>query len=367
MIYKRLLFPFLSLFDPEWIHDVTIQTLALVSQAAILRKALRSFYGYQHQALRQELWGLTFSNPVGLAAGFYKNARAVSAWAALGFGFLEVGTVTALAQPGNPKPRLFRLPGDRALINRMGFNNDGAKIISERLRRFRQGHPNSIPLGVNIGKSPTVDLAEAVDDYLLSFTALWPYADYFAINVSSPNTPGLRQLQEPARLSELLRHLRARNEEMARSTGVSPKPLLVKIAPDLSWDGLEAILEVQERVPFEGIIATNTTLSRQGVHTPTSEEGGLSGRPLKDMATAVVRYVYRHSRGCLPVIGVGGIFSAEDAYEKIKAGARLLQVYTGLVYEGPFLARRIHRGLVSLLRRDGFLNIAQAIGVEAES
>jgi dihydroorotate dehydrogenase len=318
--------------------------------------------------LRQEVWGLTFSNPIGLAAGFDKNCELPRLWPALGFGFAELGTVTAQAQPGNERPRLFRLTADRALINRLGFNNDGAQAIARSLaRRLRRGRP-PIPLGLNLGKSRATPLADAAGDYLLSFRLLWPLADYVAINVSSPNTPGLRDLQSEAQLEPLLRVLRDENERCAAAHRAAPRPLLLKVSPDLDAAGLASIVRVALHHKVAGLIATNTTIARAPLRASASlaqQEGGLSGAPLRDRSTEVIRLLYRLGEGQLPIIGVGGIFTAADAYAKIRAGASLLQVYTGFIYEGPSLPRRLAAGLGDCLRRDGFSTIADAVGRDA--
>jgi dihydroorotate dehydrogenase len=310
--------------------------------------------------------GISFPNPIGLAAGFDKNGVAVDALAALGFGFIEVGTVTNEAQPGNPKPRIFRLPSDRALINRLGFNNDGADAVAGNLRGHR---PNCI-LGVNIGKSRSVAVEEAIPDYLASFEKVFSVADYVTINVSSPNTPNLRELQRRELLEDLLKALQSRNRELGQRDGNSlarPKPLLLKIAPDLDDREIESIVDVALRNEIAGIIATNTTIQRDHLSTPAADlnaigEGGLSGVPLRTRSNEVISTLYRMTSGRLPIIGVGGVFTAEDAWEKIRAGAGLIQIYTGLIYEGPSVARRINRGLAAILEREGFNSLDDAVG-----
>jgi dihydroorotate dehydrogenase len=318
--------------------------------------------------LAQELWGLTFPNPIGLAAGFDKNGALPHVWAALGFGAAELGTVTALAQPGNPSPRLFRLADQRALINRLGFNNRGAAVVARDLRRRLRHHRPRSPLGINLGKSRAAALADAVEDYRASFAVLFDCADYLVVNVSSPNTPGLRDLQAAAQLAHLLEALQADNRRLAAERGGAARPLLVKVAPDLGDDDLRAIVDVASSNDLAGVIATNTTVDRTMLpagHPLASEAGGLSGAPLRERATAVIRRIYRLSGGQLPIIGAGGIFSAADAYEKVRAGASLLQVYTGFVYEGPGLPRRLCRGLRTLLARDGFATLREAVGADA--
>ena len=330
----------LSYHDPELVHERTIGVLARLGKVA---PAVGG-------ALRVDdpvtVLGLRFPNRVGLAAGMDKNGRALPAWAALGFGFVEVGTVTRLAQPGNPKPRLFSLPASDAVINRMGFNNDGAEALSAKLAR--DGKPG-VPLGISIGKSKVTPLEDAVEDYRFSLRALYPYADYFAINVSSPNTPGLRQLQDRTALGELLGELRTTSAELAGSG--APTPVLVKVAPDLTEDALAELLEVALEHGVAGIIATNTTLARDGIAPAESslagQAGGLSGRPLTARAAEVVRFVHDHTGGSLPIIGVGGIMGPDDAVRLVDAGASLVQLYTGFALHGPGLVRRVSRGLAA--------------------
>ncbi len=312
-------------------------------------------------------FGLEFRNPVGLAAGFDKNGIAVPALSALGFGFVEVGTVTSEPQPGNPKPRLFRLPEDRALINRLGFNNSGASQLAENLKRHRP----SCVLGVNIGKSRSVAVEDAIPDYLKSFDAVYDIADYIAVNVSSPNTPNLRELQRADLLTELLQSLQKRNAELARANSGRSRPLLLKIAPDLDQPQIESIIEVALRTNISGIIATNTTVAREGLRTSAVEvqacgEGGLSGAPLRERSNQVISLAHQLTRGELPIIGVGGIFTAEDAWDKICAGASLIQLYTGFIYEGPGVAKRINEGLLEILRREHFKSIDEAVGCRSK-
>ena len=315
-----------------------------------------------------ERFGLTFRNPVGLAAGFDKNGTAAQALAALGFGFIEVGSVTSEPQPGNPRPRLFRLPRDRALINRAGFNNCGAAELANNIKRHRPG----CVLGVNIGKCRRIPIEDAIPDYLETLAAVYDVADYVAVNVSSPNTPNLRELQRPQMLRNLLESLQQRNAELARQDVLSkPKPLLLKIAPDLNRGEIESIVEVAMGAGISGIIATNTTVTRDDLLTSNDDvtacgEGGLSGSPLRQRSNQVVALVYRLTRGALPIIGVGGVFTAEDAWEKISAGASLIQLYTGFIYEGPNVARRINEGLAGILRREGFKTLDEAVGCQAD-
>lgn len=297
-------------------------------------------------------FGLRFANPLGIAAGFDKNAVAANQLASLGFGFVEVGTVTYEGQPGNPKPRLFRLPEDEALINRLGFNNDGAPAVAQRLSKMDR----SCVVGVNIGKNKDVPIEEATENYLASFELLSPHADYVAINISSPNTPNLRELQKADHLEELLGSL-------ARAADAR-KPLLVKIAPDLSEAEIEAAVDICVKHRIDGIIATNTTVGREGLRSDVEAigAGGLSGRPLRSLATDVIRRVYRHSKARLPIIGVGGIFTGDDAFEKIAAGASLIQAYTGFVYGGPTFARDVNERLAAILKERGFACLDDAVG-----
>jgi dihydroorotate dehydrogenase len=328
--YELFVRPLLFSLDAETAHHVTMRLLGQASQFDVALSALKLF---QPMPKPITLFGLKFPNPIGLAAGLDKNGVAVPAWAALGFGLIEIGTVTAKAQPGNPKPRIFRLPEQQALINRLGFNNDGADAIAQRLAALRvSGRWPAVPVGINIGKSRTTPLEQATDDYLYSFRRLRDLADYITLNISSPNTPGLRELQEPEKLSELL-------YVIGKEAGTAPKPLVVKISPDLSDTELKAILAVCEENGVSGIIATNTTLDHSSVAPQLDQEGGLSGAPLRDKSTALVREI--NARSTIPVIASGGIFDAESATEKFHAGAVLIQLYTGLVYRGPQLLREI--------------------------
>jgi dihydroorotate dehydrogenase len=328
--YELFVRPLLFSLDAETAHHVTV---GLLGRASNFDTALRVLRSFQPASKPKTLFGLNFPNPIGLAAGLDKNGVALPAWAALGFGFIEIGTVTAKAQPGNPKPRIFRLPEQQALINRLGFNNDGADAIAQRLARLREsGRWPAVPVGINIGKSRVTPLEQATDDYLYSFRTLRDFADYITLNVSSPNTPGLRELQEPERLSELL-------SAIGNEAGTTPKPLVVKISPDLSGAELKTILAVCEKNGVSGIIATNTTLDHSSIAPQLDQAGGLSGAPLRDKSTALVREIAAQST--IPVIASGGIFDAESAREKFQAGAQLIQLYTGLVYRGPQLLREI--------------------------
>lgn len=342
--------PLLFAGDPERTHDRAMGLLATVSSSAPLRRALEARHRVEHPALEQRLWGLRFAAPVGLAAGFDKSARAPLAWQALGFGFAELGTVTPDPQPGNPKPRVWRDARRKALVNRLGFNNDGARAMAERLAAAR---PHAtIPLGVNIGKQRDTPLEQAVRDYLACLEACGPAADFVVVNVSSPNTPGLRALQERGRLRGLLEPLR----ERAKALG---KPLLVKLDPDLQPAALEGAVTECLDARVDAIVATNTSVE---LPRPAGMEGGVSGLPLKQRSTEVLRAIAELTRGEVPLVGVGGVFTAEDAYEKVLAGASLVEVYTGFVYEGPGCARRIHMGLAGLLQRDGHRHLRDSAG-----
>jgi dihydroorotate dehydrogenase len=333
-VYERFVRPILFSLSAEAAHDLAIRNLRAMSA---LPSVLRALERFKPPAKPKTVFGLTFPNPIGLAAGFDKNGVAIPAWAALGFGFVEIGTVTAKAQPGNPKPRIFRYPEQGALINRLGFNNDGADAIAARLRALREsGRWPAIPVGINIGKSKMTPIEEAVTDYVYSFRLLAPLADYVVLNVSSPNTPGLRSLQEHDALEQLLRAIRDENQNHT-------KPVLLKIAPDLSFSELEQIIAASEQNGIAGIIATNTTIDHSSIPASRDQTGGLSGRPLREKSTEFVRAITARSR--LPVIASGGIFDAENAKEKLEAGAQLLQVYTGYVYRGPGLIREISAAL----------------------
>ena len=368
MLYRSLLRPILFRLPPETAHEFALHTLALALAPAPLRRAVARRFAVTERSFGElKRFGLTFPNPVGLAAGFDKNGRVLDEMAALGFGFVEAGTVTHLPQPGNPRPRLFRLPKDRALINRQGFNNDGAAALARRLAHVRP----ACVLGVNIGKSRAVELDDAVADYLASFDLVQPHADYVAVNVSSPNTPNLRELQRADRLAALLGALQARNRELSATTGRAPVPLLLKVAPDLGEGDLEMIVDVALGAEVAGIIATNTTTGRDGLKTPAAEvaaygDGGLSGAPLRARSTQMVARLRRLSRGRLVVVGVGGIFDASDAWEKICAGASLVQLYTGLVYRGVRVAREINAGLAARLERHGFRTLDEAVGCRTD-
>jgi dihydroorotate dehydrogenase len=357
----NLLRPLLFSFSPEKAHQLAFSQLELIQRNATIRQWMANQLRVEDKRLKSTVFGLEFSNPVGLAAGFDKNARILPMWHALGFGFAELGTITPRPQSGNPAPRLFRLPEDLAVINRMGFNNDGAEGIRGRLLEYlNSGIWPSMPVGINLGKQKETSLEKAAEDYAVLLDSFLDLGDYFVVNVSSPNTPGLRELQEKTRLDELLAMVQSR----VRSRCLPHiRPVLMKIAPDLEYSQLDDVLELCLKHGLAGIIATNTTLSREGLTTRIDETGGLSGMPLRKRSTDFVRYIHEKVSGKLKIIGVGGVFSAEDAYEKIQAGASLIQVYTGFVYEGPAMARNINRGLLKLLERDGVKHISEVVGV----
>jgi dihydroorotate dehydrogenase len=328
--------------DAEKVHHWVMKQLLFAYSIGLLRKCLKAIFVLKDPSLERTLWGITFPNPVGLAAGFDKDAKYTDPLACLGFGYIEIGTVTPRSQPGNPKPRLFRLPADQALINRMGFNNDGATMAAERLKKRKE----KIIIGGNIGKNKDTPNEEAVSDYEKSFVELFPFVDYFVVNVSSPNTPGLRALQDKEPLTQLLGRLQALNKQNKKT-----KPILLKIAPDLTNEQLDDIIDIVRTTALHGIVATNTTISRESLATPAEEvnqigAGGLSGAPVRQRATDVIKYIHTRSNGQIPIMASGGIFTAADAKEKLDAGASLVQVYTGFIYEGPGIAKNICKGLL---------------------
>lgn len=344
-MYKSILKPYFFKKDPESAHYFTVDLLKTAFSLPLGKTIFKSLYGYSHPSLERKVFGLTFKNPVGLAAGFDKDGKFYKEMAQVGFGFMEIGTVTPLPQGGNPQPRLFRLPQDEALINRMGFNNDGVDAMVERLKKY--GKPKGVRLGGNIGKNKVTPNENAVDDYIICFEKLHDYVDFFVVNVSSPNTPGLRELQEKGPLLKILSELMKRN--LAKAT---QRPILLKIAPDLTDTQLDDIIDIVAESGIDGIIATNTTIDRGGLKTPKSEidtigNGGLSGAPVQERSTEVIRYLHDKSQGAFPIIGVGGINSGASALEKIKAGATLVQVYSGMVYEGPGLIKEINKHIVA--------------------
>lgn len=337
-MYKSILRPILFQFDPEKVHHFTFSAIRNMFKIPFAGKLASSIYEVKDVRLEREVFGLKFKNPVGLAAGFDKNAVLYNELAAFGFGFVEIGTVTPKPQDGNPKKRLFRLRADQAIINRMGFNNDGVEAVVKRLRET----PSKIIIGGNIGKNKVTSNAQAVEDYKVNFEALFAYVDYFVVNVSSPNTPNLRALQEKEPLKQLLNELQKLNLQKPKQ-----KPILLKIAPDLTDEQLLDIIEIVAETKIDGVIATNTTISRDNLHSKNQKQtGGLSGRPLTHRSTAVIRFLSEQSKNAFPIIGVGGIHSAKDAVEKLEAGASLVQLYTGFIYEGPKLIKEINQAIL---------------------
>ncbi|MGH2554030.1 MAG: quinone-dependent dihydroorotate dehydrogenase, partial [Chitinophagaceae bacterium] len=351
----------LFLLPPEWVHYFSMNCLKALCRIGLLRKLLAAFFTIYDSRLTIQIFNLQFKNPVGLGAGFDKNAKYLRELECLGFGFVEIGTVTPLPQAGNDKPRLFRLPKDKALINRMGFNNDGVKVIAERLRQWSKVNSQSqkphtqfttnhsqLIIGGNIVKNKTSPNEEAWKDYVICFKELHPYVDYFVVNVSSPNTPGLRELQEKESLRKILCHLQLLNKEHTIA-----KPLLLKIAPDLTQEQLVDVIDLAIEIKLDGLVATNSTISREGLVTHYSKlttigAGGLSGLPLKRRSTEVVKYICERTQGKIPVMASGGIFTGEDAKEKMEAGASLLQVWTGFIYEGPGIVKKICKHLSTI-------------------
>lgn len=357
MSYRSLVRPLLFRLSPETAHEFALHSLSLLPSRILAKRST------QNPISR---FGLLFSNPVGLAAGFDKNGIALRPLAALGFGFIEAGTVTLHPQPGNPRPRLFRLSEDQALINRAGFNNEGAAAFAKRVEHNR---PDCV-LGVSIGKSKITPLEDATDDYLKSFELVYNVADYIAVNVSSPNTPQLRELQQSEQLAALLSALQGRGRELEQRYQ-KRVPLLVKLSPDLERSDLEMIVDVIKSLQIDGIIATNTTISRENLSTDATVvaaagAGGLSGKPLKSRSTQMIAQLYELTGGSIPLIGVGGIFTARDAWEKICAGASLVQLYTGFIYQGPNIANDINEGLARILVREKFASIDAAVGSRAK-
>jgi len=358
-LHKKILRPLLFQQDSERAHNFVVTQLARASKNKFTCDLIGKLYGSPE--LPTEVFGLKFPNPVGLAAGMDKHAAAVPGWLALGFGFCELGGVTWHAQPGNPQPRMFRAIPDEAVINRMGFNNSGAEAVAQKLTEWKiSGRWPNHPVGINLGKSKITPLENAAEDYANSFRVLRDLADFFVVNVSSPNTPNLRQLQDKAALDEIFAALQSLNS--------TRKPILVKVAPELTFEALDEILELVAPRNIAGIVATNTTIARPQTSDAKlqkiyAETGGLSGRPLRARSTEVVRHLYKQTKGKLPIIGVGGIFDADDAWEKITSGASLVQVYTGMVYEGPSVARKIVTGLQVRLEIAGMKQLSEAVGL----
>ncbi|MDA0780211.1 MAG: quinone-dependent dihydroorotate dehydrogenase [Bacteroidetes bacterium] len=337
-MYKRVIRPILFLFDPEWVHYFSFATIGFLHRIPFMGTLIRALYVSKKPSLKREVFGIQFPNPIGLAAGFDKDAKRFKELSNFGFGFIEIGTVTPKPQDGNPKPRLFRLKKDKGIINRMGFNNEGVVAAAKRLQ-----HNKNVIIGGNIGKNKTTPNENAQDDYLICFDALFDVVDYFVVNVSSPNTPNLRDLQEKEPLTALLNTLQKQNNSKPKR-----KPILLKIAPDLTDTQLSDIIDIVEATKIDGVIATNTTLSREGLKSPdtlTKQAGGLSGKPLTNRSTEVIRFLHTQSKGAFPIIGVGGIHTPEDAKEKLDAGASLIQLYTGFVYEGPASVYRMNKNL----------------------
>ncbi len=352
--YEQVARPWLFRRDSEEAHELGVHAMAWLGRVAPLCRMMEASYRRSAGAVRPvHAFGLKFPNAVGLAAGFDKNARAWPAAAALGFGHVEIGTVTAHAQPGNPKPRAFRYPAEEAIINRMGFNNEGAAAVAARLARQPGVGQRRIPLGVNLGKSKITAIEQAPEDYLASFALLADYADYLVLNVSSPNTPNLRQLQDESRLRELLAAVTNANAARAESGAKTRVPILLKIAPDLTWPQIDAVLGVIAEYKLDGIIATNTTLARPGPFAAVNEAGGLSGAPLRRRSTEIVNFIARSTAGRLPIVAVGGICDVAAASEKMDAGATLVQLYTGMIYRGPFFAAEVAHALAEHQGRSG--------------
>jgi len=336
-MYKAIIRPILFCFDPEKVHHFTFSLIRLISKIPGFKGVFRSLYLVEDKNLERELFGLKFKNPVGLAAGFDKDAKLYNELSNFGFGFIEIGTLTPKPQVGNPKKRLFRLKEDSAIINRMGFNNGGVVEAVERLKKNK-----GVLIGGNIGKNKLTPNENAVDDYEICFNALFDYVDYFVVNVSSPNTPNLRALQDKEPLTQLLKALQVLNFQKAHS-----KPILLKIAPDLTDEQLMDIIDIVKTTKIDGVISTNTTISREGLQSKNkSEVGGMSGKPLNKRSTEVIKFLSEKSNKAFPIIGVGGIHSAEDAIEKLEAGADLVQLYTGFIYEGPQLIKSINKALL---------------------
>lgn len=337
-MYKLLIRPILFLFDPEKVHHFTFAVLKMGFKIPFLKKIVSSVYGVDNEKLERTIFGLTFKNPVGLAAGFDKNAVLIDELSTFGFGFVEIGTVTPKPQIGNPKKRLFRLKQDKAIINRMGFNNDGVDVVVERLKKVK----SDIIIGGNIGKNKATPNENAVDDYVICFNKLFNHVHYFVVNVSSPNTPNLRALQDKEPLSHILNTLQELNQAKE-----NPKPILLKIAPDLNVDQLFDIIDIVKETKIDGLIATNTTIERNNLISKSHivEVGGLSGKPLEKRSTEVIQFLVNKSNNNIKIIGVGGIFNANDAQEKLNKGADLIQVFTGFIYKGPSIVNQILKNI----------------------
>jgi len=346
----KILRSILFLLPPEWTHYFSMNCLKVLCFFTPIKKLVSLLFITNNSLLTTNVFNLEFKNPVGLGAGFDKNAKYLRELETLGFGFVEIGTVTPLHQEGNPEPRLFRLPKDKALINRMGFNNDGVKVVAQRLKKWKESHSrltthdSRLIVGGNIGKNKSTPNEEAWKDYAACFNELHPYVDYFVVNVSSPNTPGLRELQEKESLKRILLHLLMINNGKANS-----KPVLLKIAPDLTYEQINDVVDLALEIKLDGVVATNTTISREGlveqVGIGNQEAGGLGGLPLKQKSTEIIKYIHQKANGQIPIIASGGVFSSADATEKLRAGASLVQVWTGFIYEGPGIVKQICKGL----------------------
>ena len=338
-MYKKLLKPILFCIDPERVHEITFFFINLIFKIPLVSSLISKIYSLKNPILETEVFGIKFPNPIGLAAGFDKNAKLYNEFSSFGFGFIEIGTVTPLPQEGNPKKRLFRLVNDEAIINRMGFNNTGVEEVIKRLK-YNKG----VIVGGNIGKNKITDFNNSIKDYLICFEKLYPYVHYFAVNVSSPNTEKLRDLQQKDLLKNLLEAIQKKNKSYS-----FPKPVLLKIGPDLSQDQLIDVIEVIAETSLDGIIATNTTLSRDNLSSSenlVNQKGGLSGKPISKKSTNIIKFLHQKSNGSIPIIGVGGIMNPDDAIEKIKAGATLIQLYSGFVYSGPSIVKKINNAII---------------------
>lgn len=370
MLWRNVGRSILFKFPAEWAHHFSMGTFSGISALPVLPRLMRRRYAVHDARLHTHVFGLDFENPVGLAAGFDKDAKWFPELANLGFSHVEVGTLTGQAQAGNPQPRLFRLPQDNAIINRMGFNNGGADAAARRLAKTIKSDPSDV-LGINIGKTKIVPVENATEDYLFSFERLFAYADYFTVNVSSPNTPGLRTLQNREPLIDLLSRLQTRNDQLASDHEIPRKPILLKIAPDLGEGQLEDIVSIVKETKLDGLIATNTTIARDGLNSPDSMvqeigNGGLSGAPLTLRSRAVVARAYKLSDGAFPIIGVGGVMNGDDAWNMIAAGASLVQMYTGFIYGGPGIVREMNRTIAKRLQELQLSSVADAVGRDVD-
>jgi len=364
MLYEKIAKPYIFFkMNPEKAHHATIRGLRIAQRVPGMRSLMRMMYASPDAGeLRQSLWGIDFPNPLGLAAGLDKNGEAAGSFSSIGFGFIEVGTVTPKAQPGNESPRLFRLPEDEALVNRMGFNNEGTEAMRQHLMKLRA---RPIPIAVNIGKNKITPNEQAVQDYRTCMRILYDVGSFFVVNISSPNTPNLRSLQHGDDLRNLLTGVIEERDLLAAERGQPGKAVLVKISPDLTEDETMQTVDIIRNSGVSGIIATNTTITRPDLRNPNAKEtGGLSGKPLKQLAIDKIRFIYRQTEGQIPIIGSGGIFNGDDAYEMIRAGASLVEIYSALIYKGPEVNRAINKRLLERLRQDGYRHISEAVGVD---